>query len=228
MKRHSLILFGLVLLSCNNKKNDMETDSIVESNMTEEVISGLSWMNEPESFHMVDSSLVITVDKGTDFFNNPEDNSIINTAPFLSKKIHGDFVVKILVQPDFSSQWNAMALMMHIDSLHWIKLAFENSDATGPGIVTVVTNGTSDDANGAILNNEERIWLAMVRKQNIYSMHWSLDGKNFNMTRLTKMPDSEAVRVGIEAQSPVGEEAIHKVFYFNIDQRTVENLRKLD
>jgi regulation of enolase protein 1 (concanavalin A-like superfamily) len=111
--------------------------------------------------------------------------------------------------------------------MNWIKLAFENSDATGPGIVTVVTNGTSDDANGAILNREKKIWLAMIRKDNIYSMHWSKDGKNYNMTRLTKMLETDVVSIGIEAQSPVGKVATHKVYYFGIEQRTVENLRKL-
>lgn len=66
----------------------------------------------------------------------------------------GDFVATALVQPDFSSQWNAVALMVHIDDKNWIKFAFENSDATGPSIVSVVTKEVSDDANGMVISQD--------------------------------------------------------------------------
>lgn len=195
--------------------------------MTEDIVSGLTWANDPLSFQITDSTLIVDVAKGTDFFYNPEDGSIVATAPFLHKKIKGDFVAKALVQPDFSAQWNAVALMVHIDSLNWIKFAFENSDATGPSIVTVVTKGTSDDANGVILEDQDRIWLAMARKNDIYSMHWSKDGKDYKMARLTAMPDSSEVKIGLEMQSPVGEKATHLLHFFEIENRTVDHLREL-
>ena len=196
--------------------------------MTQNIVSELNWMNRPQSFVVEDNTLKITVDEGTDFFNNPEDNSIVGSAPYLYDEVEGDFIVKALVQPDFSSQWNAVAVMLHIDSLNWIKFAFENSDATGPSIVSVVTKGHSDDANGVILDEEPMIWLAMVRKHNIYSMHWSLDGENFKMARLTSMVDQNAVKIGIEAQSPVGKSAVHQVHYLEIVEKTVENLRNMN
>ncbi|MBT8220910.1 MAG: DUF1349 domain-containing protein, partial [Bacteroidia bacterium] len=124
-------------------------------------------------------------------------------------------------------QWNAVSLMVHIDSLHWIKFAFENSDATGPSIVTVVTNRTSDDANGVVLNEENQIWLALARKQNIYSMHWSIDGESYKMARLTSMPQIEDVSIGIEFQSPEGNKATHFLHSFEIEERTVDNLRSI-
>ena len=129
---------------------------------------------------------------------------------------------------DFSTQWNAVALMMHLDSLNWIKLAFENSDATGASIVSVVTKGISDDANGVVLNRETKVWLAIARKGNNYSMHWSVDGKNFTMARLTSMPDQATVKIGIEAQSPVSDRAMHQIHFFQIEETTVENLRNIN
>ena len=185
-------------------------------------------MNEPSSFDVQDGSLQITVAKGTDFFNNPEDSSVVESAPFLYQEVAGDFVAKAVVQPDFSAQWNALSMMVYLDSLNWIKFAFENSDATGPSIVTVVTKGTSDDANGVILDSTSTVWLAIARKANIYSMHWSTDGDTYQMARLTSMRSHQSVKIGVEAQSPVGDSAAHQVHYFELVEKTVENLRDIN
>jgi regulation of enolase protein 1 (concanavalin A-like superfamily) len=197
-------------------------------NVSNSLLSELEWLTKPKSFEIVDSSLQVTVTKGSDFFNSPEDSSVIGSAPYLHKWMSGDFIVKAIVQPDFNSQWNAVALMVHIDSLNWIKLAFENSDATGPSVVTVVTRQTSDDSNGVMLNEQTRIWLAIARKGDIYSMHWSKDGKNYKMARLTNMPKVNDVRIGMEFQSPVGDEATHLIHFFEVEEKTIENLRLLN
>ena len=219
-----------MLLNCDSEKGKSPAmiPTPFDHIMSSKVISDLEWLNEPESFEIVDGSLSVTVKKGTDFFNNPEDESNIATAPYIYKSMKGDFVVKALVEPDFASQWNAVAIMVHLDSLNWIKFAFENSDATGPSIVTVVTRGASDDANGVILKGQNQIWLVMARKSNIYSMHWSIDGQNFKMARLASMPVAHDVRVGIEFQSPVGNEATHLIHSFEVVNRTIENLRLLN
>ena len=230
--KNCLIFVMLIILSlsCNQGRMGSTAGNIpkTEFNITGEVVSELNWMNQPKSLTVNDGSLKITVDKGTDFFNDPGDSSVVASAPFIYKEVKGDFVVKALVQPGFSSQWNAVALMLHLDSLNWIKFAFENSDATGPGIVSVVTKGTSDDANGVILNREMRVWLAMARKGNIYSMHWSKDGTDFKMARLTSMPNQDLVKIGIEAQSPVGESVTHEVLFFEIKETTVEDIRNIN
>ena len=230
MRHFFYLAIMLSVSSCTNgtEQPTQDTSASITPNMTEASLAQMEWMNQPESFQITDGSLSVTVKEGTDFFNNPEDGSIAGTAPFLCREIPGDFVAKALVQPDFNAQWNALALMVYLDSLHWIKFAFENSDATGASIVTVVTKGTSDDANGVILNDQQQVWLAMVRKNNIYSMHWSVDGKDYKMARLTAMPTHDAARIGIEAQSPVGETATHLIHAFDIEERTVEDLRKLE
>jgi len=119
-------------------------------------------------------------------------------------------------------------MMVYLDSLNWIKFAFENSDATGPSIVTVVTKGTSDDTNGVILDSTSTVWLAIARKDNIYSMHWFTDGASFQMARLTSMTPHDSVKIGVEAQSPVGDSATHQVHYFELVEKTVENLRDIN
>lgn len=228
------ILLILTLISCNQtgEKSSIKSNTLLINNMLSDLSSNnlgdLKWLHKPQSYTIENGTLKVVAEKGTDFFNNPEDDSITASAPFLYKSLKGDFVAKVLIQPDFSSQWNAVALMVYLDNLNWIKFAFENSDATGPSIVTVVTKGTSDDANGVVLNNINEIWLAIAKKNNIYSMHWSEDGVNYKMARLTKMTEADEVKIGIEFQSPVGDKATHAVRYFGTEMRTIQNLRLLN
>jgi hypothetical protein len=213
----------MILAGCGLSESNSDKDYQVNSAL----IDQMTWMNEPE-FKLNNGTLSVEVTKGTDFFNNPEDSSIIGSAPFLFINQDSDFVMKALVEPDFNSQWNALSLMVYLDSLNWIKFAFENSDATGPSVVSVVTKGISDDANGVAMKDRHRIWLAVARKNHLYSMHWSEDGSKYYMARLTAMPNKETVRIGIEAQSPVGLQARHKVLSFDVAFRTVNNLRNIN
>ena len=226
----TLILFSL--LSCNttehepsSKPNELPPNNLL-AGLSGQNLGNLQWMNKPESFEAENGTLTIVAEKETDFFNNPVDSSVTATAPFLFRALKGDFIARALVRPDFSSLWNAVALMVYIDESNWIKFAFENSDATGKSIVSVVTRGVSDDANGVVLSDQDQIWLKLIRKGNIYSMLWSLDGKKFKMTRLSTLPAAESVKIGIEAQSPVGEPANHKIDYFELIEVTIKDLRK--
>lgn len=202
----------------------MEENLLLQLTMDD--LNGFQWLNPPTTYQLKDGVLQITAPEGSDYFNNPEDQAITGTAPFFYRQVKGDFVAEAHLQPDFSDQWNAMALMVYIDSTNWIKFAFENSDATGPGIVSVVTRDVSDDANGVILNTDRSIWLKLIRKGDLYSMLWSRDGGTYRMARLSAMNKMDAVRFGIEAQCPVGESAVHVCDYFSIVLKTVEDLRK--
>lgn len=221
------ILVTFIVAGCSNKERPTlpKTDNIL-SDLIKDNSADLKWFNEAISFSIEDNSLTVIAEKGTDFFNNPEDGSITSTAPFFYKQVSGDFVAKALVRPDFSSMWNAVAIMVHIDDNHWIKFAFENSDATGQSIVSVVTKKVSDDANGAVLTRQDQVWLKLIRKDNVYSMHWSLDDVNYKMARLSAMPSADSVKIGIEAQCPVGESATHQIHYFGLEKTTVRDLRK--
>lgn len=231
MRVFIIVLIGLFLASCQNQDPPPTTDNQelpagnLLSELTSKGTSNLKWLNQPNSFSIENNTMKVVAEKGTDYFNNPEDGSIASTAPLLYKQVKGDFVAKALVRPDFSSMWNAVSIMVHIDSLNWIKFAFENSDATGQSIVSVVTKNVSDDANGAILSNHNQIWLKLIRKGNIYSMLWSIEDKDYKMARLTAMPPVDSLKVGIEAQCPVGDSASHEMLYFGIESKTVGDLR---
>ena len=212
-----------VLFGCQQSMTD--STPVLEGSNLLEVAQSFQWSNPPTEFEFQDGSLEITVVSGTDFFNNPETLEVTGTAPLLYREIEGDFVATALVQPDFGDMWNASSVMVFIDSLNWIKFAFENSDATGRTLVSVVTRETSDDANGPLMTGEDTIWLRVIKKSHLYALHWSLDRSNFKMARLCSMPESRQVRVGLEAQCPVGTIATHKFLYFSLESKTVDDLR---
>lgn len=236
MKRIILLAgLALALLGCQNPPTApsgngqpatvIDQTSNILTGMSRENLAGFKWMNDPVDFRFTDSTLQITPAEKSDFFNSPEDNTITATAPLLYQEVRGDFVATAVVKPDFASVWNAAALMVHIDSTNWIKFGFENSDATGKGIVSVVTKGTSDDSNGPILNDAESVWLRFIRKGDNYAMHWSKDGQAFKMARLSALPHADTVKIGMEAQCPAGRPATHAFLYFSLEQRTVKDLR---
>lgn len=235
----ALLLAGTI--SCKNSEGRSADKPVIETTPNSEAaiktncssfsakqLETFEWMNAPENFKVTDQGMHVEVLEGTDFFNNPEDLSVTGTAPLLYEIMAGDFIAKALVKPDFNSQWNAVSLMAYIDESNWIKFAFESSDATGPSVVTVVTKGVSDDANGVVIDDTDELWLALVKRDSIYAMHWSIDGKNYKMARLTTMPSTDEVKIGVEFQSPVGEKAVHLLKCYSLDPVRVQNLRDIN
>lgn len=225
-----LITLALTLTSLYSQVMDKAASEAKDQNIlagiSKEHMGGLQWVNEPAEYSIRNGELFVTATKGTDFFINPEDLSNSASAALLFKEVTGDFVAIACVSPDMSSVWNAGGLLVLIDDDNWIKFVFEYSDATGPSVVTVTTRGISDDANGERLTDHSKIWLKLARKGNNYAMHWSEDGIKYKMARLSAMSPAGLIKIGLEAQCPVGESARHSFQHFSIESKTVQDLRK--
>ncbi|MBT8321593.1 MAG: DUF1349 domain-containing protein [Eudoraea sp.] len=210
----------------NNPASKSTGNQNLISGLSQENLGDFTWMNVPDMYLFSPEGLSIETSQGTDFFNNPENGEKVATAPYLYQELAGDFVAIAKVKPNFQATWNACSLLAYIDENNWIKFAFENSDATGPSIVSVVTRGVSDDANGVVLASYSQVWLKFIRKGNLYAMHWSTDGINYKMSRLSAMPDHKKVRIGMEAQCPSEGPAIHSFLSFSLERNSIEDLRK--
>ena len=72
-------------------------------------------------------------------------------------------------------------------------------------VVSVVTRGVSDDANGPVIDGTT-VWLRLSRLGATYAFHHSLDGKRWHFTRLFVLRGQRAdAAIGFLAQSPTGE-----------------------
>lgn len=185
----------------------------------------LFWDHKPVTVETLPGGgLRVHVPPQVDYFQDPAGVMQNDSAPYLWKEVSGDFVAQAHVKPGFNTHYDAGAIMVRHDSHHWAKLCFESTDIGTTAAVSVVTNGVSDDANGANLDTED-LWLQVSRIGDVFTMHYSLDGKTWRMVRIFRLSLPAAVRVGLVAQCPVGPGTTIDFLYFNIEQRTIQNPR---
>lgn len=187
-------------------------------------IGTFKWVNEAPYEKIDEDTLLITAPGDTDVFTDPVGVNIKANAPYLYQEVEGDFRMTAHVGHEFKSTWDAAVLMIWDDQEKNAKLCFEKSDFGTKAIVSVVTNGVSDDANG-VNYNWNNVWLQVTRQGNIFALHYGPDGKNWNMVRLFRLDANKTIKIGMEAQCPAGEESKIYFYHFNIDNTPVQDLR---
>lgn len=115
----------------------------------------------------------------------------------------GDFLLSAEVEVEFRSTFDAGVLVLWSDETHWAKLCFEYSPQGEAMVVSVVTNGISDDANGPVPAGP-RVHLRVGRRGRTGVMHYSEDGAWWRLVRVFRLPDGP-LKAGFEVQSPTGE-----------------------
>ncbi|MGH0052350.1 MAG: DUF1349 domain-containing protein [Sphaerochaetaceae bacterium] len=175
-------------------------------------------------FTISDNSLTIKANQKTDFFVNPVDGKIADNAAFVSEQITGDFVCRAKISLIHSCEFDGGALFVYQDSTHWVKACFEKSSYSFNDICTVVTNGLSDDCNGAIIQGNS-IWLQIARTDTIFSIHYSFDGDTYILARICFLAFDASLKVGFEAQSPIGDGCECTFTEYSIEQRTLSDPR---
>lgn len=163
------------------------------------------------AWHPDRGALVATAPGHTDFYVNPggaesgDAESLHNAATLLGTPPAGDFLFSADVGVDFQSQYDAGVLMLWIDERNWAKFCFEFSPAAEPMVVSVVTRGTSDDANSFTVDGRS-VGLRISRVGQVYAFHATTDGRTWQLIRVfTLGSDLAAHRVGFEVQSPTGD-----------------------
>lgn len=70
-------------------------------------------------------------------------------------------------------------------------------------IVSVVTNGHSDDANATVLD-QSQVVLRITGLGDAFAFHYSLDGMIWQLVRYFTLPQPDQMWVGFSVQSPGG------------------------
>jgi regulation of enolase protein 1 (concanavalin A-like superfamily) len=130
------------------------------------------------------------------------------------------------VRPEFKKHYDAGGLFIFDTIKKWIKLEFEMTDLGYPSVVSVVTDGTSDDCNGERLDKYQEIYLQIIRYGDYWWLHYSNDGKKWNMHRYFRLKMKEELKVGIEAQSPIGKGTRVVFTNYKISENRIMNMRK--
>jgi regulation of enolase protein 1 (concanavalin A-like superfamily) len=186
---------------------------------------GLSWNPEPVDWSpLPGGGIRVSAPAKADYFRDPSGSHVNDSAPFLGMDISGDFVARAHVRPTFASTYDSGVIMLRQDAENWAKVCFERTDFGTTAVVSVVTRGLSDDANGADVTVPD-VWLQAVRAGNTFALHYSLDGAIWRMVRVFNLAVSAILRVGIVSQSPAGPGTTVDFLQFSIERRTVKNAR---
>jgi len=167
----------------------------------------LNWEIAPAHWRRGDAAeLQVTAPAQTDMFVDPAGGDPVVTAPRLvGPAPEGDFQFSARVSVDFTGTYDAGCLLVYAGTRHWAKLAYERSPQGTGMVVSVITREFSDDANGFVVADGAPLWLRISRLGPAWAFHASTDGKWWEFTRHFRLDGAEEpVRIGLEAQAPVG------------------------
>ncbi|MEU2544645.1 DUF1349 domain-containing protein [Streptomyces roseolus] len=166
---------------------------------------GLAWATPPASWSLDGDVLTVTAAARTDLFTDPLDGTRRQDAALaLTAPPDGDWQLSARLRVGFAGAWDAGALIVHADDEHWAKLTFERAPDGTDGVFSVVTRGRSDDAVAAPVT-VDALWLRISRTGDRFVFHSSEDGERWSLVRQFALGTDRPVRVGVVAQSPVGD-----------------------
>ena len=159
--------------------------------------------NEAE-FTCLENGYLLKAKPASDLVVDPLSGTVTSNAVYLAGEVTGDFTFSAKVSHEFLSTYDACCLLAYSNDTLWSKACFECTEEGESAVVTVMTNGRSDDANSVRIAGKT-VWLQMCRSGQTISVQYSEDGGNWVFVRILYTALPSTVRLGILAQSPVGE-----------------------
>jgi uncharacterized protein len=167
----------------------------------------------------------------TDPYLNPagagagDADSMLNATTQLGTPPAGDFRFRARVTVDFRARCGAVVLLLWLDDQHWAKFCFEFSPASQPMVVSVVTRGSSDDANAFVVPDRS-VWLRVSRVDRVYAYSASTDAMTWQLVRVFSLGDAVADhQLGFEARSPTGDGCTVTFDQSGFTRQRVQDLR---
>ena len=183
----------------------------------------LSWDVAPASWQL-DDALTFAAPPRTDLFRDPAGSEPQSAAPRLLGPVEGDFQLSARVSCTFDGAFDAGALLLWADEARWVKLALEASPDGEPGVVSVVTDGLSDDANAFAVSGDAA-WLRISRLGPSCALHARHDDERWRFVRHFPLAATSGLRAGFLAQSPTGEGATARFEAVAFTQERLADLR---
>lgn len=188
----------------------------------------MQWYNEPERWEIKNNALIMQVTPKSDYWRISHYGFTVDDAPFYYSQYGGEFEAKVKLTGAYKARFDQMGLMIRTDHENYIKTGVEFVDGKF-NVSTVVTHGKSDWSVLTLDKVPPFIWIKVVRRLDAVEIFYSLDDKNYIMTRNAPLRDNKPVMVGVMAASPDGNgfEARFENFKVNHlpDQRRLEWLK---
>lgn len=175
------------------------------------------WMNEPEKWEFKNGKLYVTARAGANLFHAPDGKHVSESPNFLYTEVTGDFTFIAQVDAEMVFPYDSCCLVMMDDMKKYAKLCYEYWNGK-PSVVTVVTNGLSDDCPGSSLG-EIKPYYRIERAGSAFVFSYSLDKENWEMVRFFYLDMPQTIKVGIAAQSPSGNGCNTEVELFELEAK---------
>ena len=164
----------------------------------------LTWLGQQGEAVITDERLTLSAGPGTDWFRDPDGPTRLATAPVLRFDAVEDCQLSATVTVDFASTFDAGVLFVHQGEDDYAKLCFERSPHGDNTMVSVVTRGVSDDANGPVIEGNT-VQVRVSKYRDVIAFHWSTDGEHWHMLRFFQLrTPTAATSIGFSTQSPTG------------------------
>jgi len=210
------ILLAAALLLCLNEINAQSLEK-------------MQWYNEPEKWQVKDNKLIMQVTPKSDYWRISHYGFTVDDAPFYYSTYGGEFEAKVKLIGDYKVRFDQMGLMIRIDQKNYIKTGVEFVDGKF-NISTVVTNQKSDWSVTPLDKAPPFIWIKAIRRLDAVEIYYSLDDKNYIMTRNAPLQDNSPVMIGLMAACPDGNGFEARFENFSVkhlpDQRRLEWLKE--
>ena len=182
------------------------------------------WQN-PCDHTLTGATLIMEAHPHSDWIVSPSGTPPRLDAAFYYTESADDFILTATVSHPFAARYDACALAVVYDDTHWGKICYEYSDAATRCIATVITNGVSDEANGDDLDAAS-VRLRLMRKGDLFAMFFAQEDGSFKMARYFSMPALRPVKLGLIAQSPLGEGGVFTFDQIDLAFRTPHDIRR--
>lgn len=169
----------------------------------EDLLSHMSWMNDPASAKISGNAITVRSRAKTDFWQKTFDGYAADSGHFFHLPASGDFTFTALINGQYATQYDQAGLMVRIDGENWMRCGTEFIDGKRYASV-VFTRTYSDGSTLPDLSETEPIWWRVVRKNNSIEAFCSVDGTKFMSVRMGYFPTQRTVEVGLMCAAPSG------------------------
>lgn len=190
------------------------------------VLDRLEWIGgEPTSLALEGGRLSVACGPLSDWFSDPRGAAPNRDAPLgLLPAFDLPAVIEVRAEVALNAMFDAAALFVFYDEAHWLKFALERSPQGEATLVTVRTEGSSDDANHRVVANPSYLLRAAIDSDSV-ALHASADRTEWELLRYCSHPSPLPPRIGLSVQSPVGRGTRATFSELVVEHRVIEDLR---
>lgn len=140
---------------------------------------------------------------GCDRFHDPVTGRRVTDSPALLTRVPTAATLVARASVAFRATFDAAVLMVYERDDAWAKLCLERAPDGRHMVVSVVTRGASDDANGWCVDSSS-LWLRVSRVDRAFAFHASTDAVRWDLVRLFALDRGDVVHMGLSVQAPIG------------------------